>query len=374
MLNDQYYSTVQDISHIENFDTTLFDRIPTDHDFLEVYLGRGNVESLRQINYKKQEKLEVGDELSSIPNHVADEYRDIEKAPLTFSLRDANAVGIVGNEESLYCMMKNIIVDIISRQYYGDINLYALIDKDEKKYKWLKNLKSIQGTRGCRNIVCDQESRNRVFDNLYKELTLRQDENTSGRFNIVVVMEDYGIKSHPISKFIEHASELDTVFLFFESKLSLLPLYCSHIIDIFDYESAMVYDSQNKMHKKYFEYESIDDESMENIVRILAPVECEEISLAGALRKNISLFELLGVNSVEGLNLDSRWENSKIYETMAVPLGVNVKDEIVYLNLHEKFHGPHGLVAGTTVLEKARFCRHLYLEQLHCFIHMRLDF
>ena len=47
----------------------------------------------------------------------------------------------------------------------------------------------------------------------------------------------------------------------------------------------MVYDSQNKMHKKYFEYESIDDESMENIVRILAPVECEEISLAGALRK-----------------------------------------------------------------------------------------
>lgn len=70
--------------------------------------------------------------------------------------------------------------------------------------------------------------------------------------------------------------------------------------------------------------------------------------LAGALRKNISLFELLGVNSVEGLNLDSRWENSKIYETMAVPLGVNVKDEIVYLNLHEKFHGPHGLVAGTT--------------------------
>lgn len=25
-----------------------------------------------------------------------------------------------------------------------------------------------------------------------------------------------------------------------------------------------------------------------------------------------------------------------------------VKNRIVYLNLHEKFHGPHGLVAGTT--------------------------
>lgn len=33
---------------------------------------------------------------------------------------------------------------------------------------------------------------------------------------------------------------------------------------------------------------------------------------------------------------------------MAVPLGVNVKNNIVYLDLHEKYHGPHGLVAGTT--------------------------
>lgn len=128
-----------------------------------------------------------------------------------------------------------------------------------------------------------------------------------GRFNIVFVMEDHGIKSHPISKFIEHASELDTVFLFFESKLPLLPLYCSRIIDIFDHESAMLYDSQNKMEKKYFEYESVSDDRLQNAVQILAPVECEEISLAGTLRKNISLFELLGINSVAGLNLSERW-------------------------------------------------------------------
>ncbi|WP_422389661.1 type VII secretion protein EssC [Candidatus Enterococcus lemimoniae] len=31
-----------------------------------------------------------------------------------------------------------------------------------------------------------------------------------------------------------------------------------------------------------------------------------------------------------------------------MPLGLRGKDDIVYLNLHEKAHGPHGLVAGTT--------------------------
>lgn len=347
-LNEQYYSTTQDLAHIESFDSKLFDRIPTDPDFLELYLGRGNVEALRRIDYKKQEKLEIGDDLCNLPEHVAGEYRDIGDAPVVMSLRDANAVGIVGNEDALHSMMKNMIVDIISRQYYGDISIYALIGEDTEKYKWLRGLKALQTAGGGRNIVCDQESKNRVFENLYKELTLRQEEKVHGRFNIVFVMEDHGIKSHPISKFIEHASELDTVFLFFESKLPLLPLYCSRIIDIFDHESAMLYDSQNKMEKKYFEYESVSDDRLQNAVQILAPVECEEISLAGTLRKNISLFELLGINSVAGLNLSERWHASKIYETMAVPLGVNVKNETVYLDLHEKYHGPHGLVAGTT--------------------------
>ena len=57
-------------------------------------------------------------------------------------------------------------------------------------------------------------------------------------------MRDYGIKSHPYFKIYRACiKELDTVFIFFESKTSLLPLYCSRIIDIFDNESAMIYDS-----------------------------------------------------------------------------------------------------------------------------------
>src|SRR5699024_1019418 len=35
-------------------------------------------------------------------------------------------------------------------------------------------------------------------------------------------------------------------------------------------------------------------------------------------------------------------------KTLAVPLGVRGTEDYVYLNLHEKAHGPHGLVAGTT--------------------------
>ena len=39
---------------------------------------------------------------------------------------------------------------------------------------------------------------------------------------------------------------------------------------------------------------------------------------------------------------------NETYKTMAVPLGVRGKDDVLSLNLHEKAHGPHGLIAGTT--------------------------
>ena len=44
----------------------------------------------------------------------------------------------------------------------------------------------------------------------------------------------------------------------------------------------------------------------------------------------------------------SRWESHAPYQSLAVPIGLRGKDDLVYLNLHEKAHGPHGLIAGTT--------------------------
>ena len=89
------------------------------------------------------------------------------------------------------------------------------------------------------------------------------------------------------------------------------------------------------------------DKTTSSIVKVLAPVKSEEVSLEGSLTKNITLFELLNIMGVEDLDIRSRWQNSMVYKSMSVPLGVS-KTGIVYLDLHDKAHGPHGLVAGTT--------------------------
>ena len=110
----------------------------------------------------------------------------------------------------------------------------------------------------------------------------------------------------------------------------------------------MLIDTHKGEEKIEFVFENVLDSDMEKISTILEPIYCEEISLESSLRKSISLFELLGVYSVDDINLIQNWNEAKVWNTMAVPIGINSKNEIVYLNLHEKYHGPHGLVAGTT--------------------------
>lgn len=79
----------------------------------------------------------------------------------------------------------------------------------------------------------------------------------------------------------------------------------------------------------------------------VAPVYTEEISLGKGVTKNNSLFKLLNILAVGDIDLTRNWNISQVLKSMAAPLGVS-KSGIVELDLHDKAHGLHGLVAGTT--------------------------
>ena len=79
----------------------------------------------------------------------------------------------------------------------------------------------------------------------------------------------------------------------------------------------------------------------------MAPVYSQEVSLESSLVKSISLFELLNVIAVDDIDLAARWNSTQAHKSMSAPIGVTTSG-IVNLDLHDKAHGPHGLVAGTT--------------------------
>lgn len=114
--------------------------------------------------------------------------------------------------------------------------------------------------------------------------------------------------------------------------------------------SGTVFKAENGDARSGFCYPQVSTQTAENIALKLGAVYVDEVSLEGQLTKNITMFELLGIISVDDLDLGERWNEAQVYKTMAAPIGVKRNDEIVSLNISDKGngHGPHGLVAGTT--------------------------
>ena len=348
-LEELFVSQSVERLRFEEFSSDLFDRSKEDNDYLCVRLGSGDVLSKREINYKKQEKLEIEDELQQIPEQICAEYRDVHNAPIVCDFKEINAMGVVGVPDCRFELLKNIVIDIAARQYFSDVKMVFVAEKEHKEQiQWLRFLPHVYNDAiGVRNIVCDDESKNLIFEYLYKELTIRE-QNKSFTENIVVFFYDeYGFKSHPISKFVDKAKELGIIFLFFGNTVADIPQGCSYIVSIKDMKNATLINTQNRSEISEFVYPNIQTSQAEEIVKLLAPVYTEEISLEGSLTKNITMFELLNILAVDDIDLKSRWEKSQVFKSMAAPLGVS-KTGVVSLDLHDKAHGPHGLVAGTT--------------------------
>jgi S-DNA-T family DNA segregation ATPase FtsK/SpoIIIE len=74
-----------------------------------------------------------------------------------------------------------------------------------------------------------------------------------------------------------------------------------------------------------------------------------------ALPSMMTFLEMYNVGMVEHLNPLSRWENNNPVKSLSVPVGVGTDGNLFNLDLHEKHHGPHGLVAGMTGSGKSEF-------------------
>lgn len=348
-LEELYVSQTVETDRFTSFSSDLFDRVPEDEDYLCVRLGSGEVPSIREINYKKQERLEVDDDLQLIPEQLCQEYRNVQNAPIVCDLKAINALGVVGTTAYRFSLLKNIVIDIAARQFFSDVKMVFIAEAEHKEQiAWLRFLPHVYNEDiKVRNVVCDNESKNLIFEYLYKELTLREQNKTYNERIVVFFYDEYGFKSHPISKFVEKAKDLGVTFIFFGEAVADVPQGCSYIVSIENATKASLINSQDKGATVQFEYPTIPDAKAMEIVKLLAPVYTEEISLEGTLTKNISMFELLNILAVDDIDLEKRWASSQAYRSMAAPLGVS-KTGIVSLDLHDKAHGPHGLVAGTT--------------------------
>lgn len=77
---------------------------------------------------------------------------------------------------------------------------------------------------------------------------------------------------------------------------------------------------------------------------------------------SVSFLKLFGAEKLSGLSCHSRYAGYRVLERLGVPIGIGDGGRSITLDIHEKFHGPHGLVAGTTGSGKSELLQTLLLS------------
>lgn len=364
------------IEEVRSYGKRLFEKDFQDVDFLGVFLGCGAVEAQCKTTYSKKESIDTDDPISELPEQMEYKYRYINNAPIVSDFKQSNGIGIVGDKEKLLGLLRNISLDIVIRHFYKDVKLFYMFDSSEnEKFKWLRWLKHVYNdTLGIRNLLCDEESRDMLLEYLYSEVSQREAagkaDKKSYANNIVFMFLSSEIIKHPISRYIQSASEYGFTFVFLEEYEEFLPKGCKEVIylDSND-ETGTLCLSEDSEKQFHFSYGGVSDGQAEEVALKLSPIYVDEVNLESELIKSITLFELLNIMRVDDLDLDERWRGSKVYKSLAAPLGVKRKNEIVCLDISDKAkaHGPHGLVAGTTGSGKSEILQAYVLSMASLF-------
>ena len=371
-------SIAENIREAKSFGKKLFEKSWEDEDFLDVMVGTGQVEASCKVTYTKQDYVELEDDLIDLPAALEQKYHYFSEAPIVSRGRVVNAVGFVGNEAKQREAMLIFSLDIALRHFYDDVKMFYIINEaDETAFQFLRWLKHTHNEHvQVRNFIYDEESKKVVLELIYAELVARERrlaEEKDVRFPnhyVIFVFDRSSIVNHPVSRYIESAAVFGVTFLFFVPYEELLPKGCGDIILLEERGAkGTIVNSADGTEKRGFTYQPISESQAARVALRLGAVQVDEITLDSELTKNITLFQLLEIVKPDDLDLSARWDASQVFRTMAAPLGVKVKNEVVYLDISDKAsgHGPHGLVAGTTGSGKSEILQSYMLSMASLF-------
>lgn len=87
---------------------------------------------------------------------------------------------------------------------------------------------------------------------------------------------------------------------------------------------------------------------MDIFSRQLSNFKVRENASNAAIPDMLTFLDMYKTSRVEDLDMYHKWLENRTYESMRSLIGQKAGEQPVYLDIHEKYHGPHGLVAGTT--------------------------
>lgn len=358
---------------IQSKKRNLWEREKEHSDFLTFRLGSGTLELDMDISYPEERFTVDDDDLMSMVHELVGESKDMPNVPISMSLVEKNISAIVGDRTLTKQFIDSLILQLVTFHSYEDLKIVFLTSKtNEDKWGYLKFMPHTwNNERNIRFFASDIDEMKRISGYLENEFNTRLYNEETGEMNsnrdyksynpyylIVVdnlkVARNLGIVNSVLGQSINKGFSL----LIRNDNLSNLPNECTTFISIGGKDGSNSGFFENELvsnKQKTFVADLNRDIDMKNIAKHLFNIPIKVTRGKEELPKVVSFLEMYNVGKVEQLNPLHRWAVNNPINSLQVPVGIDESGELFKLDLHEKFHGPHGLIAGMTGSGKSEF-------------------
>ena len=363
-LKDKYVTLNECANIILRKKSSLWQRSITQQDFLSMRLGIGNMPIYAEINYSKESFSMETDALKEKIKTVVEDRKTLLDVPITFSLVEKNITSIIGDNSLLHEFFKGQLLQLITYHSYEFLKIVVLTDRENAtSFEYFHNLPYLfDDSRQIRFFAKNFDETKEL--SLYLERIYQDRKASKAPFSstppyFLILTDNYHMYRDVeiIKDILADGQNFGFSLVIFSDKLANLPSECKNFINVNRersgiFESEISMGSQREFTTEFCENFGVD---IEECIKKISNIPIEFNSDDKALPDSLSFLEMYNVGKVEQLNVLQRYQSMNSQKSLAVPVGVEKSGSLLKLDLHEKFHGPHGLIAGMTGSGKSEF-------------------
>ncbi len=342
------------LSEIKNQTYRLYEKDCKDKDFLTLRLGLTN--NTTKYSLKDPfDKIQLNyDNLELELKELYEEYKTIEDAPLVINCRENN-LGLIGSNYVIQKQIHALLTQLYFYHSYLDLNIVIITsEKNKANYEYLRWLKHMHSpSNNLYNIIYNGTTRDQLLTSYTQILRTRKQAEKEVMFSphILFIMDNYSlVQNHPIMEFLQEDNiELGTSVMYIAKDEAMLPNNVQTIVKYVNDEVGELVLNQEQLINQQFRLEpaQTNTEILDYTTRKLGQLTHIK-GIKSSIPTKLGFLEMYNVKDVKDLAIAKRWEKNKSYKSLAAPLGKKSETDYINLDLHEKVHGPHGLIAGTT--------------------------
>lgn len=339
----------------------MWNRNRTHQDFMFMRLGVGALPFQCSLIIPQQKFTLVDDELASKPQELFNHYKHHQNVPIGIDLGKKKLVGIVGQDKhKVNEIMRNLVVQAAANICYTELKMVFLFDGstpselDKWSFtRWLPHVWSAD--HKIRYYASTESERSEVCYSLATVLRSRSENNSNINcpiykpYYLVFVANPDLLDGEPVAKYLLNPEEdLGVSTILLAERYEELPNSCVDIIENNSTFCGIMNTEMGDEAHKTVTFDSVSLEDADQFARTISSIEVRETESGGEIPDSLSFLDMYQVKTIPQLNIPDRWLKSRTFENLRVPIGKKAGGAVWSLDIHEKYHGPHGLVAGTT--------------------------